>query len=182
VEVGVRHEHAGCGEVTDQVFTAEQRVSVPRFFAFAFFSKPANLEAITPPWLRFRIVHQSTPELRDGTELTYRLRIHGLPMTWRSRIDDWRQNEGFVDVQLNGPYALWHHTHSFHDAGADTLISDRVRYRLPLGLMGHWLAGRFVAFDVKKIFEYRAAKIGELMRSESGDGTAFPPTIPGAHQ
>jgi ligand-binding SRPBCC domain-containing protein len=167
--------------VSDQIFTAEQRVAVPRSQAFAFFSKPANLEAITPPWLRFRLVHQSTPDIRNGTELTYRLRIHGLPVTWRSRIEDWLPGEGFVDIQLNGPYALWHHTHGFHDAGTETLITDRVRYRLPLGPIGHWLAGRFVTSDVKKIFAYRAAKIVQLMRTESGDGAAFPPTIPGAH-
>ena len=117
--------------MNDQIFEAEQRIPVPREVAFAFFSAPANLEAITPPWLRFRIVDQSTPELREGTELSYQLRIHGLPMTWRSRIDEWRPNERFVDVQLSGPYAAWHHTHSFQDCGADTLIRDRVLYRCP---------------------------------------------------
>jgi len=148
----------------DQVFAAEQLVPVPRDEVFAFFSTPANLEAITPPWLRFRIVHQSTPEPREGTELIYRLRIHGLPVTWRSRIDEWRPNERFVDVQLSGPYALWRHTHSFHDCGADTLIRDHVLYRLPLGRLGRWLGGRFVASDVKRIFAYRAGKTVELLR------------------
>ena len=143
---------------------------MPRAEAFAFFSTPTNLEAITPPWLRFRIVHQSTPELREGTELIYRLRIHGLPATWRSRIDEWRPNERFVDIQVNGPYAVWHHTHSFHDCGAGTLIRDRVLYRLPLGRLGQWLGGRFVASDVRKIFEFRAAKIVELLRPDRGDG------------
>jgi hypothetical protein len=156
--------------MNDRVFRAEQRVPVPREVAFAFFSAPTNLEAITPPWLRFRIVHQSTPELGEGTELVYRLRIHGLPLTWRSRIDDWRPNERFVDVQLNGPYAAWHHTHSFHDAGADTLIRDHVLYRLPLGRLGEWIGGRFVAADVRRIFAYRAAKILELLRPRGGDG------------
>ena len=156
--------------MNDQVFTAEQLVPVPREVAFAFFSTPANLEAITPPWLRFRIVHQSTPELREGTELSYRLRIHGLPVTWRSRIDEWRPNERFVDVQLKGPYALWHHTHSFHDSGPDTLIRDRVLYRLPLGRLGQWIGGRFVASDVRQIFAYRAAKTLELLRPGGGDG------------
>lgn len=150
--------------MTDQVFTTELRVPAPRAEAFEFFSTPANLEAITPPWLQFRIVHQSTPEIREGSELTYRLRIHGLPVTWRSRIEEWRPNEQFVDVQLRGPYAAWRHTHSFHDSGADTLIRDRVLYRLPMGRLGQWLGGRFVASDVEKIFAYRAAKILELLR------------------
>jgi ligand-binding SRPBCC domain-containing protein len=153
----------------DRVFIAEQLVPLARDAVFGFFSDPRNLEAITPPFLGFRIVGQSTAEMREGTELTYRLRIHGLPMTWRSRIDEWRTNERFVDVQLKGPYARWHHTHSFYDRGPATLIRDRVLYRLPLGRLGHWVGGRFVAADVKKIFEYRAARTAELLGFVKGD-------------
>ena len=150
----------------DQLFTAEQRVPLPRAAVFAFFSEPRNLEAITPPWLRFRIAGQSTEDLQEGTELIYRLRIHGFPATWRSRIEEWRPDEHFVDVQLTGPYAKWHHIHSFHDCGSQTLIRDRVIYRLPLGWLGQLVAGRFVAADVKKIFEYRAMKTEALLRAE----------------
>ncbi|NIM61504.1 MAG: CDP-paratose 2-epimerase [Acidobacteria bacterium] len=155
----------------DRVFTAEQLVPRPREEVFAFFSEPRNLEAITPPWLGFRIVDQTTNEVEAGTELTYRLRIHGLPVTWRSRIDEWQPNERFVDVQLKGPYAKWHHTHSFHDRGDGTLIRDRVVYRLPMGRLGHWIGGRFVASDVEKIFAYRAAKTNELLIGGSAGGS-----------
>jgi ligand-binding SRPBCC domain-containing protein len=153
----------------DRVFIADQLVPLARDEVFGFFSDPRNLEAITPPFLGFRIVGQSTAELREGTELTYRLRIHGMPVTWRSKIAEWCPNERFVDVQLKGPYARWHHTHSFHDRGPATLIRDRVLYRLPLGRLGHWAAGRFVAADVQKIFEYRAARTAELLGVAEGD-------------
>ena len=153
----------------DQIFTTEQRVQVPREEVFVFFSEPRNLQAITPPWLGFRIVAQSTAQIKEGTELTYRLRIHGLPATWRSKITEWCPNDRFVDVQLRGPYAKWCHTHSFHDHGTETVIRDNVIYRLPLGRLGHWVAGRFVASDVKKIFEYRAAKTAELLRAFRSD-------------
>jgi ligand-binding SRPBCC domain-containing protein len=154
----------------DQVFRAEQLVALPREAVFAFFSDARNLEAITPPWLGFRIVDQSTEEIERGTELTYRLRIHGLPVTWRSRIDEWSPHRRFVDVQLKGPYAKWHHTHSFHDRGTATLIRDRVLYRLPMGWFGHRLGGRFVASDVKEIFDYRAARTQELLRAAGQNG------------
>jgi ligand-binding SRPBCC domain-containing protein len=147
----------------DQVFTAEQLVPLCRGSVFAFFSDPCNLERITPPRLRFRIMGRSTPELGEGTELTYRLRIHGVPVTWRSKIEEWRPNERFVDVQLRGPYAKWHHTHSFEATPSGTLVRDRVLYRLPLGRLGHWAVGRFVAADVRGIFAYRAARIAELL-------------------
>ena len=112
-------------------------------------------------------MNQSTAEIEEGTELTYRLRIHGLPLTWRSRIEEWRAGEAFVDVQLKGPYAKWHHTHTFHDRGPDTLIRDRVLYRLPLGRLGDLIGRRFVASDVQKIFEYRAARTAELLGASS---------------
>lgn len=150
--------------VEDVVFTAEQVVPAPRDAVFSFFSDPFNLEAITPPWLRFRVVERTTDEIREGTELTYRLRLRGLPMTWRSRIEEWRANERFVDVQLRGPYAKWRHTHTFADHGdGETLISDRVEYRLPLGRLGGLVAGRLVAADVRKIFRYRAERTAELI-------------------
>lgn len=153
----------------DQIYTAEQIIPRPREEVFAFFCEPRNLEAITPPWLRFRIADQSTNDLEQGTELTYRLRVHGLPFTWRSRIEEWEPDRGFVDVQLKGPYAKWHHTHTFEAKGSYTVIRDKVRYRLPLGRLGHWVAGGFVTSDVEKIFAYRAAKTAELLLA-NGNG------------
>ncbi len=152
----------------DQVFSSEQLVPLPRETVFAFFSEPRNLEAITPPWLGFCVVGQSTDRIEEGTELSYRLRIHGVPVTWRSRIDEWRPNERFVDVQLKGPYAKWHHTHSFYDVGGGTLIRDRVVYRLPLGWLGQQVGGRYVANDVEKIFAHRTVKTEELLLARAG--------------
>ena len=152
----------------DQIFTTEQLVPWPRDAVFSFFSEPRNLEAITPPWLRFRVVGQTTAAIERGTELTYRLRIHGLPVTWRSRIDAWEPPARFVDIQLHGPYAKWHHTHTFHARGAATLIRDLVLYRLPLGRLGQWIGGGFVAADVRRIFAYRAARTHELLRTAAG--------------
>ena len=146
-----------------QLFTTTQTILMPRDEVFEFFASPRNLEAITPPWLQFRIVEQSTEEVHEETRLTYRLNLHGLPMNWVSRISEWIPGERFVDEQISGPYAMWHHTHTFQDFNGGTLIGDRVVYRLPLAPFGEWIAGRFVASDVRKIFDYRRRKIAELL-------------------
>jgi ligand-binding SRPBCC domain-containing protein len=146
-----------------RVFEAAQTVPVPRDEVFAFFSDPRNLEAITPPWLNFRIVERSTEDVRKNSVFTYRLKVHGIPMTWKSLISEWVPGERFVDEQIRGPYALWHHTHTFEDAAGGTRIGDRVLYRLPLAPLGDWIAGRFVDADVRKIFEYRRGRIEELL-------------------
>lgn len=148
--------------MSTHVFTASQIIPRPRRGVFRFFADPRNLEAITPPWLRFRIVHQTTERIAERSEFTYRLKMRGIPLTWVSRIEEWRPGERFVDRQIRGPYALWHHTHTFEDVCEGTRIGDRVVYRLPLEPFSHWIAGRWVASDVKRIFDYRRARLAEL--------------------
>jgi ligand-binding SRPBCC domain-containing protein len=131
--------------------------------AFEFFSRAENLEAITPPWLRFRIVTPTPIEMRPGALITYRLRLHGLPIRWRTRIDEWDPPEGFVDRQLSGPYALWHHTHSFERIGdRRTLMRDRVRYAHRFGPIGA-LAEPIVRRDLDRIFDHRRDAIAALL-------------------
>lgn len=155
---------------TERVFEGEQELPLPLETVFAFFSTPHNLEAITPPWLNFKIESQSTEEIVEGTEFEYKLKIRGLPARWRSRIDLWEPPYRFVDLQLSGPYALWHHTHSFERTeGGGTRIHDRVRFALPMGRLGDLVAGAWVQRDVRKIFEYRAQRIEELLLADRHD-------------
>jgi ligand-binding SRPBCC domain-containing protein len=146
------------GGKEDQVFTVSQILPLPRKDVFAFFANPANLEKITPPWLRFRMTGTESQVVKEGSEFTYDLRVHGLPMRWRSLITQWVPGQRFVDVQLQGPYARWQHLHTFEDAegGSATRVTDRVAYRLPFGPMGQLLAGWFVRSDLRRIFNYRS--------------------------
>lgn len=143
-------------------FYGEQLVSAPRPEVFAFFADAANLDAITPPWMRFRIVTPMPVEMAAGVLLDYRLRYHGVPLRWRTRIEAWQPEVLFVDLQVRGPYRLWHHTHRFEPTvGGGTQIIDIVRYALPLGPLGavaHWLT---VRRDVAAIFDYRRGEIAE---------------------
>ena len=130
---------------------------------FPFFSDPANLEKITPPFLRFRILGTTTPRVGNGTLINYALRLHGVPLRWQSRIELWKLNHMFVDVQTRGPYALWHHTHEFEPADAGTVIRDHVRYRLPFGALGNLLAGWMVRRDLEAVFDFRRQRIQEIL-------------------
>ena len=105
--------------------------------AFAFYADARNLEAITPPWLGFRVTTPGEIEMRAGTLIDYRLKLHGIPVRWRTRIEAWDPPHRFVDAQIRGPYSLWEHTHSFEPDGPGAVtIADRVRYALPLGPLG----------------------------------------------
>ena len=125
---------------------------------WAFFGDAGNLEAITPPFLGFRVVTPQPIPMAVGTFIEYRLRLHGVPLRWLTRIEAWEPPHRFVDVQVRGPYGLWHHTHTFHPHPGGTFIRDRVRYRLPFGPLG--VAGLpLVKRDLRLIFDYRHAEI-----------------------
>ena len=133
---------------------------------FAFFADAANLEAITPPWLRFRIVTPQPVEMRVGTLISYRLTLHRVPIAWLTRIEAWEPGVRFADVQVAGPYARWHHTHEFRPDGAGgTVMTDTVRYALPLGPLGEAARRLVVARDLERIFDFRRDRVAELNRA-----------------
>jgi ligand-binding SRPBCC domain-containing protein len=133
-----------------------QRVELPLDQAFAFYGDAHNLERITPPLLRFEVVTPRPIEMGVGTLIEYRLRLHRVPVRWRTRIEAWEPPRRFVDVQVRGPYSLWEHTHTFEEDGPDaTIIGDRVRYSIPFGLLGELANRLLVRRDVEGIFDYR---------------------------
>src|SRR5215207_4403733 len=155
------------------VLHREQRLEGSPEEVFPFFADARNLEAITPPLLRFRVITPEPLDLRAGTFLQYRLRLHGVPVTWHTTIQDWSPPHRFVDVQVRGPYALWHHTHTFEPLGAGTatLMTDTVRYAIGFGPLGELANRALVRRDVEAIFDFRARRVPELLRAlRRGDG------------
>jgi len=147
-----------------KVWTVERRqflAKEPRD-VFAFFSRPENLQQITPDWLDFRILDVSTPELRRGTLIRYALRWRMVPLRWTTEIVRWEPPHRFVDEQISGPYKLWHHEHRFEPQGNGTVMFDTVRYALPLGVFGSVMQTVLVGRDVDTIFDYRSGRIRKL--------------------
>jgi ligand-binding SRPBCC domain-containing protein len=131
---------------------------------FAFFADARNLEALTPPLLRFRVITPEPIEMGAGTFIQYRLRLHGVPVGWKTLIQAWEPPHRFVDVQVSGPYALWHHTHELTPVGsAQTLMRDRVRYAVGFGPLGELAHRLLVRRDVEAIFDFRAREIPGLL-------------------
>lgn len=135
----------------------------PREEVFAFFSDAFQLETLTPPWLKFEVLTPPPIELRAGATIDYKLRVHGLPLRWRSEITVWDPPHCFVDEQLRGPYRQWIHEHVFEERDGGTLSRDVVRYGVPGGPLMHAL---FVGRDVRKIFEFREKRLRELFGGE----------------
>ncbi|MFG0307550.1 MAG: SRPBCC family protein [Phycisphaerales bacterium JB040] len=151
---GVRASH---------VLTCESTVRRPLEEVFAFFADARNLEAITPPLLRFEVLTPEPIEMREGLILDYRLKVRGVPIRWRTEIPTWEPPVRFVDRALRSPYALWHHEHTFIPrADGTTAVKDVVHYRPIGGALAPLVHALFVKRDLMKIFAYRTARIGEV--------------------
>jgi len=146
----------------------EQWIPLPIDEVFVFFANARNLEVITPPWLGFRILSSTSEAISKGTEIRYRLSMHGIPMYWRTVIRTWDPPYRFVDTQASGPYRLWHHTHIFEAHGDLTRMIDVVRYTLPLGALGRAIHALKVRRDVREIFDFRRKRIDALFEQQRG--------------
>lgn len=139
-----------------------QTVPKPRSEVFPFFADAANLERLTPAFLSFRILTPLPIAMQPGALIDYRIKLFGIPMTWRTQIEAFEPGERFVDVQLKGPYALWRHTHTFRDVPEGTEIRDRVEYALPLGPLGRIAHALMVKRTLGRIFDHRARVMTEM--------------------
>lgn len=165
MESALKALYADAREPNAARLLVKQWVPRPLTEVWSFFGDERNLERITPPWLNFQVLGRSTPTMAEGTEIRYKLKLHGIPMGWVSRIAVWREADRFVDTQISGPYRLWYHLHAFESLAGGTLLIDDVQYKLPLGVLGNLVARPLVDRDVQRIFAHRQAVVAELFGS-----------------
>lgn len=144
----------------------EQFISRPLAEVFPFFADAGNLEAITPEFLNFRILTPRPIPMHPGSLIDYQIKLFGVPLKWRTRIEEFEPPNRFVDVQLRGPYKLWHHTHEFREVEGGTLMTDRVRYQLYLGPLGSLAHTLWVGRTLARIFDHRRQTIERLLCGE----------------
>lgn len=124
--------------------------------AWDFFSRPENLNEITPDDMQFEILTENIPRMYQGQVIQYNVRpFPMMKMGWVTEITHVQNRKMFVDEQRFGPYAFWHHQHIFEEAENGTMMTDILHYRVPLGIVGKLINALFIERKVKGIFEYR---------------------------
>ncbi len=147
--------------MAEHIIERKQTIDRPREEVFEFFADAGNLERITPPELNFQIITPQPIAISKGTLIDYRLKLRGIPITWKTEITQWNPPFDFVDTALKSPYRQWIHLHTFEEtANGGTLMTDLVRYRLPLEPVGD-LAHFIVRRELQYIFDYRFKVITE---------------------
>ena len=141
-------------------FHAEQQISKPIEEVFCFYSNVHHLEALTPPWLQFRVLTPAPVEIKKGVVIDCRLRLYGIPLRWQSEITNWSPPHRFVDVQLRGPYRLWVHIHTFESKAETTRVCDDVEYAV---WGGRWAQRWLVEPDLKRIFKFRHEQLARIL-------------------
>lgn len=147
-----------------KLYTFKREQILPRSLeeVFSFFERPENLEAITPPWLHFKMITPTPIHMKQGSIFDYTLLVRGFSLHGASIITAYDPPHSFVDQQLRGPYEYWYHTHNFVEVEDGTKIVDEVRYIMPYGLLGRLAHALMVGPDLQEIFDYREMAVEKL--------------------
>jgi len=131
--------------------------------AWRFFSSPANLQAITPAFMKFKITNTYGNEMYAGQLIEYRVRpLLGISLYWMTEITHVKDKEYFIDEQRFGPYKFWHHQHHFKKVAQGIEMTDLLHYKIPYYFLGDVANRLLVQKKVAQIFNYRERKIREM--------------------
>ncbi len=131
---------------------------------FDFFSKPENLNLLTPDSLRFRILSALPLEMKQGTIIDYSIKLGAIPFKWRTEITAWEPPFRFVDTQLKGPYRVWIHEHTFIPKDSGTIVRDSVSYLAPGWIIEPVIHRLLIKNKLEDIFDYREKKLKSIFK------------------
>jgi uncharacterized protein (TIGR01777 family) len=134
-------------------FLHSSEIDVPAVQLDAWHRRIGAFERLSPPWQTVEL--ESGGELEEGARAELRLRMGPFSKRWIALHKDVRPGEGFTDVQEEGPFASWHHTHRFEtlDETRSRLV-DEIDFRLPLDPLSR-IALPLVRKQLDQTFGYR---------------------------
>ena len=146
---------------------AKQTVDKEIDFLWDFFSKPSNLNKLTPEDVQFKIISGESDDFYEGKIISYKIKPFKLvALNWVTEISQVKEGSYFIDNQIFGPYKMWHHEHHFkrNDNGTTEII-DKVKYKVPFYIIGGLIHKIFIKRKLFNIFNFRQKKINELFNN-----------------
>ncbi len=148
-----------------KIYTVHKKQQLPITVdeAWKFLSNPKNLKIITPSYMSFDIISGNEKPMFAGQIIQYLVTpILGIKTKWVSEITHLVEKKYFVDIQLYGPYALWHHKHFINEIEGGIELEDIIDYKVPLGILGQLVHPFLVKPKLEEIFNYRQQKLIEI--------------------
>lgn len=143
----------------------QQKLPVTLTQAWDFFSSPLNLSKITPPHMNFIITSNYTKESKmyEGMIITYKVSpLLGIKMNWMTEITTVNEGKYFIDEQKFGPFKFWHHEHHFEEIENGVLMTDKLSYAVPFGILGEMANKLIVAKQTQDIFKFREKAVEDI--------------------
>jgi hypothetical protein len=141
--------------MTREVFVRRETLPVTADEAFGWHERPGAFERLVPPWERIDLVEQ-TGGVRDGARVVLRMHAGPLRVRWVAEHEGYAAGREFRDVQVEGPFRAWEHTHRVEPRDDGTsVLEDRVEYALPLAPVARLFAGRSMRRRLERTFAYR---------------------------
>ena len=151
-----------------KIYTLHKKQKLPISIdeAWAFLCNPGNLSKLTPKEMNMKIISGADRPMYAGQVLQYSVTpLPGFKTKWISEITQYKEKEYFIDLQLYGPYAFWHHKHFVHEIDHGVEMEDIIDYKVPFGILGQWLHPFLVKPKLESIFNYRKEQLEKLFGS-----------------
>ena len=148
-----------------KIYTVHKKQQLPITVeeAWEFLSNPRNLKIITPSYMSFDIITGDEKPMFAGQIIQYLVTpILGIKTKWVSEITHFEEKKNIVDVQIYGPYELWHHKHFINKIEGGVELEDIIDYKVPLGILGQMVHPFIVKPKLEEIFNYRQQKMIEI--------------------
>src|SRR5262245_40951631 len=140
-------------------FVQRSTIDAPAEEVFAWHARPGAFERLVPPWEQMRVVERQGG-IADGDRMVIEVRKGALRLRWTAMHRDYHAGRQFRDVQVDGPFASWTHTHRFlPDGPRRSILEDEIDYQLPYAPLGPLLGGVAVHRTLARAFRYRHARI-----------------------
>jgi uncharacterized protein (TIGR01777 family) len=154
------------------IFERRTAMPVSSDALYAWHAADGALQRLLPPFDKAEVVEASGPFASRRVVI----RVNVMGPVWQT-LEAKHQNavpgESFQDVQGNGPFSVWEHTHSFPATNEGSELVDHIEYTLPMGILGQTFGGAFARARIDRMFDFRHQRTREdLARHQDG------PTMP----
>jgi ligand-binding SRPBCC domain-containing protein len=116
-------------------YRAEVLLAAPAEAIFDFLIRPENVIRVTAPNAGLKPV--SSPDvLEQGSRIELELSGYGPPQRFLYEVTEFLRPDRFTETLVKGPLKAFQHEHLFETTSNGTLVSDRVEFQPPGGMLG----------------------------------------------